>query len=141
MAEKAGLSKDEQKAAASGLFPKDYRAGKESLLKILEPWNRTEPPSAAEVESHRKELSTWLENAKSLGWTRKEVYDLFLELLRQKCDPLSDRATNELGEIADRLTGFCPDDFLERFPGDPVDREAFVAYVHRAAWRQPPTMK
>jgi len=75
LAEKAGLSKDEQKAAASGLFPKDYRAGKESLLKILQPWNRTEPPSAAEVELHRKELSTWLENAKSIGWTRKEVYD------------------------------------------------------------------
>jgi hypothetical protein len=71
------------------------------------------------------------------GWTRGDVYAAVRQLVsRLSDDGLEDNesAIETLENYATGLTGWCAKECIERFPGDPVDPDAFHHYVYGGRW-------
>jgi hypothetical protein len=69
------------------------------------------------------------------GWTRRDVHDLTRDVLVNEAVALGDPASDALFDFETALTGDCHPDCIVRFPGEPDDEQALVAWVRGGEWK------
>lgn len=65
------------------------------------------------------------------GWSRRKTYALFFDQLR---DDIEVAHEDVIGDLLDRLCGWCASDQAMRFDGDPEDQNEVAAYARGGTW-------
>jgi hypothetical protein len=77
------------------------------------------------------------------GWTRKNIYELFGNVLDKEIqkesagdsqDALPSEAVDALMDYESAMVGNVQQDCIPRFPGDPIDKQEFIDYVYSGKW-------
>ena len=107
-----------------------YAAGKDELLRVLRRWDL---PGDSRLKGDL--FDSWLKTVQRGGWTRRDVYCLVWEILKETPSQFSEATLVQLGEVETGLTGFCHVDSIIRFPNEPVDAGQLLEYVRGDHWR------
>ena len=86
------------------------------------------------VEFSWKAFNEFVMDLASRGWTRRDVYELTLEILNDQELQLAERSRDELLDFEGSLRGDCAPECIPRFPNDPEDVEELARVARSKDW-------
>lgn len=103
---------------------RDYAQVREEALRLAE----------RNADRHQRLDAIWqfVHGLILIGWSRREVYALTSDLLRQS--PLPDDWCDDFYELESALTGHCSPQSIIRFPDDPLDRDELAHNLRGMRW-------
>ncbi|RYD59055.1 MAG: hypothetical protein EOP56_02155 [Sphingobacteriales bacterium] len=110
-------------------LPKDYDYRKSQLAELI----KQEADAGTVSTEIDKKVDESISNLKSVGWQRKHILYFLHDMLNNSPDLYSTFDTLLL-EIDSGLTGNCDLDYVDRFPGDPIDKKDFAFFVRTFKW-------
>lgn len=72
------------------------------------------------------------------GWKRGDIYHLLVDVEDHERLALAEESRDALYDYDTGLVGNVSHDCIVRLPGEPVDPQEFLRYVHGEAWMREP---
>lgn len=68
------------------------------------------------------------------GWKRGAIYHLLADVENNEAAQLAEESRDALYDYETGLIGHVSYDSMVRLPGEPIDQQEFLRYVHSQAW-------